>query len=176
MHVDCRFVRINPLAKLPRQAEEQALGMDLFLLPGEKHVSEYINEEWQQEKVGYGFDPGEVKILPTGLVGIPPIGYHYEILLRSSTPKRYPGLLLANHVGLIDPSYCGPEDELKVAFYNSTGSHQFLDNVDIEKKPLVQIVVRANIFGKIEEVSKEDYNNMYISRKSRGGFGSTNKE
>lgn len=164
MHVDCKFVKLNPLARIPNQAEEQAIGMDLFILPSE----ESDQCRWIRAN--------EIKILPTGLIGIPPIGYHYEILLRSSTPKRYPGLLLANHVGLIDPSYCGPEDELKVAFYNSTSQLMCLKNEDIGNKPLVQLVIRANIFGKAEELSMEKYKNMIYSKQSRGGFGSTNKD
>ena len=41
------------------------------------------------------------------------------IFARSSTPLKR-GLMIANGVGVIDPDYCGPADEIKIAVMNFT--------------------------------------------------------
>jgi dUTP pyrophosphatase len=61
--------------------------------------------------------PGEVALVPTGLIVEVPTGMFLGIFARSSTPLRR-GLLVANGVGVVDPDYSGPQDEVKVAVLN----------------------------------------------------------
>jgi dUTP pyrophosphatase len=61
--------------------------------------------------------PGEVALVPTGLVVEVPAGFFLGIFARSSTPLKR-GLLVANGVGVVDSDYSGPQDEVKVAVLN----------------------------------------------------------
>jgi dUTP pyrophosphatase len=63
--------------------------------------------------------PGEVALVPTGLVVEVPAGMFLGIFARSSTPLKR-GLMVANGVGIVDPDYCGPADEVKIAVLNVT--------------------------------------------------------
>ena len=57
--------------------------------------------------------------LRTGLVIKPPMGHFTLIVARSSLALKK-GLMLANGVGIIDPDYSGPEDEILILVYNFT--------------------------------------------------------
>src|SRR6185295_8740414 len=65
--------------------------------------------------------PGEVTLVPTGLVIEVPEGHLLGVFARSSTPLRR-GLMVANGVGVVDPDYCGPKDEIKIEVFNFTSS------------------------------------------------------
>ena len=65
--------------------------------------------------------PGEVRLVPTGLVIEVPEGMFLGIFARSSTPLKR-GLMVANGVGVVDADYCGPADEVKVQVLNFTPS------------------------------------------------------
>src|SRR5215210_1661667 len=61
--------------------------------------------------------PGRIALVPTGLVIEVPPGHWLGIFARSSTPLKR-GLMVANGVGVVDPDYCGPADEVKIALVN----------------------------------------------------------
>ena len=63
--------------------------------------------------------PGEVKLVPTGLVIEVPPGMFLGVFARSSTPFKR-GLMVANGVGVVDSDYCGPADEVKIQVLNFT--------------------------------------------------------
>src|SRR5215213_6295513 len=65
--------------------------------------------------------PSQVALVPTGLIIEVPDGMFLGIFARSSTPARR-GLMVANGVGVVDPDYCGPYDEVKVAVLNFTAA------------------------------------------------------
>ncbi|HLD17500.1 MAG TPA: dUTP diphosphatase [Patescibacteria group bacterium] len=60
--------------------------------------------------------PGETKFFKTGLVIQLPIGYILLIAPRSSNAKKH--IRLANGIGVFDWDFCGPEDEITLAFHN----------------------------------------------------------
>ena len=66
-------------------------------------------------------EPGRVALVPTGLVIEVPDGMFLGIFARSSTPVKR-GLMVANGVGVVDPDYCGPHDEIKVPVMNFTAA------------------------------------------------------
>ena len=107
--------------------------------------------------------PGEVTLVPTGLVVCVPPGMFLGIFARSSTPPRR-GLMVSNGVGVIDSDYCGPTDEVKIQVLNFTAQ---------------TVVVRAGdriaqgIFLPAPRViwDKADV----AEAASRGGFGSTDR-
>lgn len=61
--------------------------------------------------------PGEIKLIPTGLVVRVPPGTFLAIFARSSTPLKR-SLQVANGVGVVDSDYCGPKDEVKIQVLN----------------------------------------------------------
>lgn len=55
---------------------------------------------------------GEFKLIPLGVAMELPKGYEAHVVPRSSTFKTY-GVIQANSMGIIDNSYCGPNDQWK---------------------------------------------------------------
>ena len=53
---------------------------------------------------------GEYKLIPLGVGMILPQGYEAHIVPRSSTFKNF-GIIQTNHMGVIDESYCGDNDQ-----------------------------------------------------------------
>jgi dUTP pyrophosphatase len=62
-------------------------------------------------------DPGQIVLVPTGLVIEVPAGHFLGIFARSSTPLKR-GLVVANGVGVVDSDYCGPADEIRIQVLN----------------------------------------------------------
>lgn len=105
-------------------------------------------------------NPSEIKLIPLNSIIKIPENNCLLIFARSSMQKR--GLILANGVGIIDSDYCGPEDEIKAAYYNF--SNQV---VKIEKGERVA----QGMILPIEKVNWEEIEE--INSPTRGGFGST---
>lgn len=53
---------------------------------------------------------GEFKLIPLGVAMALPKGYEAHIVPRSSTFKNF-GIIQTNHMGIVDESYCGPNDQ-----------------------------------------------------------------
>lgn len=141
------FSKIHPDAILPERQTKQSAGYDL-------HIIEDIIIE-----------PGKVLLARTGLIAQPPIGFHWEIVLRSSTAVKNPGISLANHVGIIDADYCGPQDELKIALANwSDQSYSFSKGDRLAQLLLVETFCPEIIERPLE---------VLVDKDSRKGFGST---
>jgi dUTP pyrophosphatase len=105
--------------------------------------------------------PRQIVLVRTGLVIEVPTGYFLAILARSSTPLKR-GLMVANGVGVIDPDYSGPNDEVMIQVVNVTES-----DVQIRRGDrLAQGIVLPAPRVQWEEVSE-------IREVTRGGFGAT---
>ncbi|HXW07025.1 MAG TPA: dUTP diphosphatase [Vicinamibacterales bacterium] len=107
--------------------------------------------------------PGEVRLVPTGLVVEVPSGMFLGVFARSSTPVRR-GLMVANGVGVVDPDYCGPEDEVKIAVMNFT-------DATVEVRAGDRIA--QGILLAAPRVAWEEAG--VLGSASRGGFGSTER-
>ena len=105
--------------------------------------------------------PGQIVLIPTGLVIEVPPGYFLAIFARSSTPLKR-GLMVANGVGIIDPDYCGPNDEVKIQVVNISGAEVQVKRGD----RLAQGVVLP-----APRVSWQEVNEL--REVTRGGFGAT---
>ena len=104
--------------------------------------------------------PGQVALVPTGLVIEVPAGHFLGIFARSSTPLKR-GLIVANGVGVVDSDYSGPADEIKIAVLNVTTAP-----VDVKRGDrLAQGVIIPFVRARWQERAPEGA--------SRGGFGST---
>ena len=103
---------------------------------------------------------GEHKYVSLGVGMKLPDGYEAHIAPRSSTYKKFK-IILANHVGVVDESYCGEKDEWKasVIALEDTELHvndRICQFRIMKKQPRL-------VFEEVEHLSEE----------SRGGFGST---
>ena len=138
-----RIRRLTPSAAIPRYETGGAAGFDLSA----------SQDTFVQ--------PGEVKLVPTGLaIEVPPDTF-LGVFARSSTPLRR-GLMVANGVGVVDPDYCGPEDEVKIEVYNFTARPVHIKAGD----RIAQGILIPTIRVEWDEASE-------LRPESRGGFGAT---
>ncbi len=138
-----RIHRLSSSANLPRYESAAAAAFDLAA---------------SQDTA---IPPGEVALVPTGLVIEVPSGMFLGIFARSSTPLKR-GLMVANGVGVVDPDYCGPSDEVKIAVLNFTTG-------------VVQVRAGDRIAqGILLPVARVEWEESAPGTgASRGGFGST---
>lgn len=105
--------------------------------------------------------PGQVVKIPTGLVIEAPGGHFLLIAARSSLPLKK-GLMMANGIGVVDPDYAGPNDEISIIVHNFTQNP-----VEVKKgERLAQ-----GIFLPVKQIEWEEVSE--IRQESRGGYGST---
>src|ERR1041384_3176539 len=95
--------RLDSTVPLPTYATEEAAGFDLA-------ASQDVR-----------LAPGQIALVPTGLVIEVPSGHFLAIFARSSTPLKR-GLMVANGVAALDPDYCGPNDEVRIQVLNISGA------------------------------------------------------
>ena len=134
-------VRRCELAVLPKKAGENEVGYDLTIIKKVKEIDPYTI------------------MYDTGIIVKPPQNHYIEIIARSSIVKS--GWILANSVGVIDPTY---RDTLKVVLKRVDLSQP---EVELPSK-ICQLVLRkmeSNI--PVKEVYELD------ETERTGGFGST---
>lgn len=107
--------------------------------------------------------PGQLALVPTGLVFAVPDGHFLAIVARSSLPKR--GLIVANGLGVLDSDYRGPADEARVLVLNYTDAPVTIAEGDRIAQAFVLAVPRVT-FEPLVHAGDAD---------SRGGFGSTGR-
>lgn len=105
---------------------------------------------------------GEFHLIPLGIAVELPKGYEAHIVPRSSTFKNF-GIIQTNHMGIIDETYCGDNDQWFMPAYalRDTQIHvndRICQFRIMEHQPAV-------VFEETETLSGED----------RGGFGSTGR-
>ena len=105
--------------------------------------------------------PREIALVRTGLVIEVPSGHCLAIFARSSTPLKR-GLVVANGVGIIDPDYNGPADEVMVQVLNITDGEVTIRRGD----RLAQGIILPAPRVRWEEVTE-------LAQVTRGGFGAT---
>ena len=107
--------------------------------------------------------PHSIALVPTGLVIEVPSGHFLAIFARSSTPLKR-GLMVANGVGIVDPDYSGPNDEVMIQLLNFTDAEVQVRRGD----RLAQ--------GIILPVPRITWNEVTALRDTtRGGFGATGR-
>ncbi|MBM3818297.1 MAG: dUTP diphosphatase [Acidimicrobiia bacterium] len=105
--------------------------------------------------------PGQIVLVRTGLVIEVPTGHFLGIFARSSAPLKR-GLMVANGVGVIDPDYSGPSDEVMIQVLNITTSPVRITRGDRLAQGIVLPAPRVTW----QEVTA-------IREATRGGFGAT---
>lgn len=141
MHIPIR--RLDPSVALPAYATDGAAAFDLAA------------------SADTVIQPGEVALVPTGLVVRVPAGMFLAILARSSTPLKR-GLMVANGVGVVDSDYCGERDEVKIAVLNFQRTAVTVQAGDRIAQGMILAAPRI-----------EWDETAAVTGPSRGGFGST---
>lgn len=142
--ITVRISRVHPDAQLPEYATGDAAGFDLAAA--------------SQVTIA----PGQVALIPTGLVIRVPVRMFLGIFARSSTPVKR-GLMIANGVGVIDPDYCGANDEVKIAVMNFT-------QAAVTVRPGDRIAQ-----GIFLDAPRVRWTEGETAETSRGGFGATGR-
>ena len=135
--------RLDPTVSLPCYATDEAAGFDLS-------ASHDVT-----------IAPGEVALVRTGLVIEVPTGHFLAIFARSSTPLKR-GLAVANGVGVVDPDYSGPNDEVMILVRNFTTREARIARGDRLAQGIILPAPRVSW----QEVSD-------LREVTRGGFGAT---
>ena len=143
--MDVRITRLDPAVPLPEYQTAGAAGFDLA------------------SAADMTIQPGEVALVPTGLVIAVPAGHFLGIFARSSTPLKR-GLMVANGVGVVDSDYCGAADEVRIEVLNFTTRPVTVARGD----RLAQGVVLACARVVWREAGAD-------GRPDRGGFGGTDR-
>jgi len=135
--------RLDPTVPLPAYGTDEAAGFDLAAAHDVR------------------VPPGQIALVRTGLIIEVPTGHFLGIFARSSTPLKR-GLMVANGVGVIDPDYSGPNDEVMVQVLNFTPAEVHITRGD----RIAQAIVLAAPRVAWQEVTE-------IHTITRGGFGVT---
>ena len=142
--MDIAAVRLDGGLPLPAYAKPGDAGLDL-------RASESVTLE-----------PGERRLVPTGLAVAIPEGHAGFVLPRSGL-AMHKGVTVLNAPGLIDSGYRG---ELKVLLINHGAETVSIDRGERIAQLVVQPVARARL---VEEERLPD------SARGEGGFGSTGR-
>lgn len=106
---------------------------------------------------------GEFKLIPLGIAMQLPEGYEAHIVPRSSTFKNY-GIIQTNHMGVVDETYCGDNDQWFMPVY------ALRDTTIKTNDRVCQFRIMEHqpsiIFNEVETLNNAD----------RGGHGSTGKQ
>jgi dUTP pyrophosphatase len=135
--------RLDPTVPLPSYGTDESAGFDLA-------ASHDLT-----------IAPRSIALVRTGLVIEVPSGHFLAIFARSSTPLKR-GLMVANGVGVVDPDYCGPSDEIMIQVLNVSDRDVTVKRGD----RLAQGVVLACPRVTWQEAAD-------LREVARGGFGAT---
>lgn len=102
----------------------------------------------------------EALLIPLGVAMELPKGYEAHIVPRSSTYKKF-GIIQTNHMGVIDESYCGNNDQWMMTAYA-------LHNTIIPKHTRI---CQFRIIEKMPDIEFEEV--LFLENEDRTGFGST---
>lgn len=162
---------LDPKAELPKKAFSKDTGYDLKMIGVSKIV-------------------GDVIFFKTGIAIQPPDGHYFEIVPRSSISKL--PLELANSIAIIDEGYSGEvivpirithpgmgQEQKSVSFPSGIvqifgarpQTMSIVAQLILQNQPtLTQLILRKRLDSEFELV-----NELTISERLDGGFGSTNK-
>lgn len=144
LNADVAVKKLNPKAVLPTYGSEYAAGADLYACIEQSET----------------FQPGETKLIPTGLAMEIPVGYAGLIYARSGLASKK-GLAPANKVGVVDADYRG---EIMVALHNHSNSPASIE----PQERIAQLVITPYLTANFQETAA-----LSDTIRGEGGFGST---
>jgi dUTP pyrophosphatase len=142
----CKFVKTSPYAVIPQKDRASDVGYDLTIIEKVKNIG------------------SKTAMYDTGIVVSPPFGFYTKIVPRSSLTKS--GYILTNSMGIIDGTYRGT---LKICL------SKIDDKIEDLKLPFkcCQLILEKHMHYLTEEI--DNINDLGITARNDGGFGSTNK-
>jgi len=141
------FKKVRENAKIPTRGTQGAAGMDMYACI-EKEIT---------------VNPGELKIIPTGIaVALPSSDYAVFLYARSGLGVKH-GICLANGVGVIDSDYRG---EICAGICNVSDKPYTIQ----PQERICQMVVAPVVMAELVEVQ-----NLDETDRGEGKFGSTGK-
>ena len=145
MTLTVRFTRLpsNPDLPLPGRATDQAAGYDV------RSAEESVT-----------LQPGEIRLVATGLVMELPRGVECQVRPRSGLALKH-GITLPNSPGTIDPDYRG---EVGVIMQNLGPAEVTLERGE----RIAQLV-----FARFETPNVVEVDEVTVTERGSGGFGST---
>ncbi|MCR4998780.1 MAG: dUTP diphosphatase [Lachnospiraceae bacterium] len=144
--MEMKIKKLTDTAKVPERGSDYAAGYDLFA----------------DLDAPVTIEPGETKMIGTGIAIAVPAGYFGGIFARSGLSSKE-GLRPANCVGVVDADYRG---EVKVALHNDSN---VVRTVEPSQK-VAQLVVVPFLAVEFDTVDELD-----DTERGAGGFGSTGK-
>ena len=108
-------------------------------------------------------------LIPLGVAMELPIGYRANLLPRSSTFKKW-GIIVTNSMGVIDHTYCGDNDEWKLAVFCLNG-REFVNGKKCTIIHKGDKIAQFEIVPVMPKVVLEEVD--HLGNADRGGFGST---
>lgn len=156
---------ISEGAKMPEQPAVQTI--KVRYLNGEIERLGYIagKSDWIDLRAAEEVEmkQGDFRLIPLGIAMQLPAGYEAHMIPRSSTFKNF-GVIQANHMGMVDESYCGDNDQW---FFPAIAMRDTVIHVNdricqfriVEHQPQL-------VFETVDTLGNE----------SRGGFGTTGKQ
>ena len=142
-----RIKKVQENATIPTYGTEYAAGADLYAC-----IDNTVT-----------INPGETKLVKTGIAMEVPIGYAGLIYARSGLASKK-GLAPANKVGVVDSDYRG---EIMVALHNHSNEAREIE----PQERIAQFVIAPYLKAVFEEVD-----NLDETIRGEGGFGSTGKK
>ena len=103
---------------------------------------------------------GESRLIRLGIAVQLPEGYEAHIVPRSSTYRNF-GIIQTNHMGVVDHSYCGDNDEWMYPVLAMRDTH-----ISVNDRICQFRIMENQPALNFEEVE-------HLAGKERGGFGST---
>lgn len=147
MKFDLRIKKLRDNAQMPTYGSEFAAGADMYAA-----IDEAVTVE-----------PGETKLIPTGLAFEIPEGYAGFVYARSGLASKR-GLAPANKVGVIDADYRG---EVMVALHNHSKEPQTVE----AGERIAQMIIAP--FVAVNYVFSDELDDTV---RGEGGFGSTGRK
>jgi dUTP pyrophosphatase len=138
-----KIKRLDPTVPLPSYGTDESAGFDLAAAHD------------------VTIAPRAIALIRTGLVIEVPTGHFLAIFARSSTPLKR-GLIVSNGVGVIDPDYSGPSDEVMIQVLNVIDRHVSVARGDRLAQGIILPAPRIS-WNEVDE----------IRAVTRGGFGAT---
>ena len=137
---------VNPFFKIPTVGSLYSAGSDLYAA----------------EQTTISIEPGESKLVHTGIAVEIPKGYFGAIFARSGLATKQ-GLAPANKVGVIDNDYRG---EIMVMLHNHSKVERIVNPGDRIAQLVIIPYIKAE-FNLVDELDETD--------RGEGGFGSTGR-
>ena len=162
--------RLSDEVKLPEYVHTTDSGLDVFALDD------------------YTIDPGEIKIIPTGLRVALPKGYEIQVRAKSGLSART-HMRVANGIGTVDEGF---HDEIGIILENNEPAIKDIayDFDDETHRPIITSILHGSpvyitkgqkiaqlVLAEIPKISWQEVNDitLYGAEDRQGGFGSTGK-